>query len=150
MSKILFLHRSQIIKADDGSDSCKHSALPQWFSTSINYPVYYSEDCLEKFDFDGEKFICKRCHSRAIYYRFDMAFENFTGIYLPKRIDLDLDILKKRGSPCLIIVHLFCCPFGDGCRNSWWMNGTQSMIEIIANELDEEWVQSVTEAMAFK
>lgn len=124
-------------------DSCHNIIYPDWHTRAMNYPTYYPEDCLDKFDFEEDYFRCKFCHSKALYYRFDMGFESTRNIFIPNRIDISVDSLRKKGAPCFVLTHILCLPFSVGCCSSWKLIDTQPMIEILVSELDEEWIAEV-------
>ena len=145
MAQILSLNRSKMM--DDSfvlqKGGCRNIVYPDWHTRSMNYPTYYSEDCLEKFTFEKDYFRCKSCNSKALYYRFDMGFESFRNIYVPNKINISFESLRKKGTPCFILAHILCLPFSQGCRSSWRLVDTQPMIDIISTELDEEWIKEV-------
>jgi hypothetical protein len=145
LGKIIALNRSKVL-IDDDSPNLQHSdclvVYPDWHTRSLSYPTYYPFECLDKFSFEESHFLCKKCGSKALYYRFDVAFEVNNAIYIPNRVDLSFELLKKKGPPCFVLMHMLCCPFGNGCRSSWKLEGMQSMIEILSSELDEEWIDN--------
>lgn len=145
MGKIISLNRAKTLVDDEFSkESCHSIVYPDWHTRAMSYPTYYPEECLNSFDFEESNFRCKNCNNIHLYYRFDLAFETTSSIFLPNRVDLSFDVAKKKGPPCFMLVHILCVPFGDGCRTSWYLKGAQRMLDVITEELDEDWVKSIT------
>lgn len=146
MSKILFLNRTKVMMDDSfvlQKGGCYNIIYPDWHTRSMNYPTYYLDECLQQFSFEESRFSCRVCNSKALYYRFDMGFESFGKVYVPNRVDISYETLRKKGAPCFILVHILCLPFSQGCRASWSLSGTQTMIDIISSELDDEWIRGM-------